>query len=148
MIEELTRVLKMRGGYETVSRNSGPNQVRLIGRVPAPLVKGWLIIVQQLLVRGAEAPWSVDISKSYFLRAGRVMFGWRLIFQGEDINQYADDIMATVTNSPRPRAVVDEQPLHGASAHRNRQKPGSLKGAAPVGKAVVGPMARQLVGGS
>jgi hypothetical protein len=146
-IEDLVRTLKMRGGYEVVRNNSGANQVRLIGRVPSQLVKGWLIIVQQLLVRNEQAPWSADISKQYFLQAGRVMFGWRLIFQGEDIKQHFVDIITTITNSPRPRATVEEQPLAGASASRNRQTPGSLKGAAPAGKAVVGRMASQLARG-
>lgn len=144
-VDDLIRTLKLRGGYEMVSNNAGSNQLRLLGRVPSPLVKGWLVIVQQILLRSAEAPWSADISKSYFLRGGRVMFGWRLIFQGEGIEQHINDIITTITNSPRSRATVNEQPLAGASANRNRQTPGSLKGAAPAGKAVVGPMARQLL---
>lgn len=145
-IDDLIRTLRLRGGYEVVSNNSGTNQVRLIGRVPEQLVKSWLIIVRQLLVCSSEASWSADISKSYFLRGGRVMFGWRLIFQGEKIDQHIADIVTTITNSPRPRAIVNEQPLAGASANRNRQTPGSLKGAAPAGKAIVGLMARQLIG--
>lgn len=146
-IDDLIRTLKMRGGYEVVSNNSGANQVRLIGRVPPQLLKGWLIIVRQLLVRSDEAPWSADISKSYFLRSGKVMFGWRLIFQGTDIEQHIVDMVTTITNSPRPRATVEEQPLAGASANRNRQTPGSLKGAAPTGKSVVGPIARHMLSG-
>jgi hypothetical protein len=117
----------------------------LIGRVPNALVKNWLIIVRQLLIRGAEAPWSVDISKSYFLRSGRVMFGWRLIFQGQDIAQHAVDMVSTITNSPRAKATIESQPLAGASANRNQQTPGSLRGAAPSGSAVVGPMASRMM---
>lgn len=146
-VEDLVRTLKMRGGYEVVKNTSGANRLRLLGRVPSQLMKGWLIIVQQLLVRNEQAPWDVDISRQYFLNEGKVMFGWRLIFQGESIEQHFVDIITTITNSPRPRATVEEQPLAGASASRNRQTPSSLKGAAPVGKAVVGKMVRQLVQG-
>lgn len=147
--DKLISTLRARGGYEVVDNNSGANQVRLIGRVPTPLVKGWLIIVRQLLVRSgsSDAPWTADISKSYFLRSGRVMFGWRLIFQGADIEQHIPDIITTITNSPRPRATVESQPLAGASASRNQQTPGSLKGAAPTGKSVVGPIASRMLTG-
>lgn len=144
-VDDLISALKMRGGYEVVSNNSSVNQARLIGRVPTQLVRGWLIVVQQLLVQSSKASWSIDISKHYFLRAGKVMFGWRLILQSPELESCMADIITTITNAPRPRATVDSQPLAGASASRNRQTPGSLRGAAPTGKAVVGPMASQML---
>jgi hypothetical protein len=147
MTDELIKALRMRGGYEVVEKTAGANQVRLIGRVPSALVKGWLIIVRQILVRSGAAPWSADVSKSYFLRSGQVMFGWRLIFQGQGIEQYLPDIVATVVDSPRPKSTVMEQPLAGASANRNKQTPGSLKGAALTGKSVVGPVAHHMLSG-
>ncbi len=146
-VDELISVLQTRAGFETVKKNGSANQLRLIGRVPMPIVPNWLIIVQRLLLRNEDAAWSVDVSKSYFLKAGRVAFGWRLIFQAKGIGQYIPDIAQTIVNAPRPKVTVEEQPLAGASANRNRQTPGSLKGAAPTGKSVVGPVARQMLTG-
>ena len=69
-------------GFEVVSHSGRETQARLLGRVPRPMVPGWLIIVRHLLMQSGSQGWTVDISKQYFLRGGKVMYGWRLIFQG------------------------------------------------------------------
>jgi hypothetical protein len=81
----------------------------------------------------------VDISKQYFLRNERVLFGWRLIFQGEGVAEHLPKICEAVSNAPRAKAVVEEQPLAGARGDRNAPRGG--KGAQGVLGAVVGPMA-------
>lgn len=142
MIEELDsliRVLHMRAGYEVVNHNSDTRQVRFIGRVPQDLVPAWRIIIRQLLLRSEATTWSIDVSKQYFLRGGKLMYGWRLIIQAPDISVALPEVAQTITGAPRPRQVVEEQPLVG----RVDPKPGSFKGAAPAGKGVVGPKAIQ-----
>jgi hypothetical protein len=81
----------------------------------------------------------VDISKQYFLRNDQVVFGWRLIFQGDLVTNMAD-MVQSIINAPRPRAILEEQALPGVRGDRN--SPGaSGKGAQGVLKAAVGPMA-------
>ncbi len=136
----LLNKLHQRGGFEIVNRTASDKQARLMGRVPKPAMPGWLIIVQRLLLRADKAAWSVDISKQYFLRNDQVVFGWRLIFQGPELEKALPDIEQTVLNAPRVRAFVDEQVLAGASGSRNEPGP-TGKGAQGVLKAAVGPMA-------
>jgi hypothetical protein len=140
-VESLLTKLHGRGGFEVVNDKATDTQVRLMGRVPKPAMAGWLIIVQRLLVRANKVPsWSVDISKQYFLRNDQVVFGWRLIFQGQELAAQLGDIEQTIINAPRARAFVDEQVLAGA--HPERNAPGaSGKGAQGVLKAAVGPQA-------
>lgn len=132
--------LRERGGFEVVNQAPSASQLRLMGRVPKPAMPGWLIIVQRLLIQASKAAWSVDISKQYFLRNDQVVFGWRLIFQGQDLEQHLPAIGQVIVNAPRARAFVSEQILAGASPTRNEPGP-TGKGAQGVLKAAVGPQA-------
>lgn len=144
-LSELEQLLKMRGGFEAVNQVTGDNQIRMLGRVPNEMMKAWLVVIHQLLTLSNKSAWSADISKQYFLRGDRVLFAWRVIFQGEKIQEHLPAIAEVVTNSPRPRNTVEEQPLVGVSANRNSPKSG--KGAQGVLNAVVGPMAVRQMGG-
>lgn len=140
-VDSLLYKLQERGGFEVVNNTPSANQVRLMGRVPKPAMAGWLILVQRLLLQSDRSPaWSVDISKQYFLRNDQVVFGWRLIFQGKELEAHLYEIEQTITNAPRARAFVDEQILAGAQANRNAPN-SSGKGAQGVLKAAVGPQA-------
>lgn len=143
---ELVRVLKMRGGFDVVNQSVTTNQIRILGRVPKDMMNAWLVIIHHMLSHSEAASWSVDISKQYFLRNGRVLFGWRVIFQGEQIEQHLPMICEAISNTPRPKVIIEEQRLHGASANRNSPRGG--KGAQGVLTAVVGPMAvaQQMAG--
>lgn len=138
-ISQILQNLHVRGGFEVVNKSAKDTQIRLMGRVPKQSMAGWLIIVQRLLL-ASGAGWSADISKQYFLRNERVVFGWRVIFQGPELETHITAIEQVITNAPRARAVVDEVPLVGARASRN--EPGNTgKGAQGILKAAVGPMA-------
>ena len=144
---ELVRILKMRGGFDVVNHAITKNQIRVLGRVPKDMMNAWLVIIHHMLSHSEAAAWSVDISKQYFLRNGRVLFGWRLIIQGDDIEQHLPSICEALSNTPRPKVIVEEQKLYGASSNRNAPRGG--KGAQGVLTAVVGPMAvaQQMAGG-
>lgn len=138
-LAEFVRLLKMRGGFELVNHNSTVNQVRILGRVPKESMNSWLVIIHQLLKLSESSSWSADISKQYFLRQGRVLFGWRVILQGENVEGYMGVLCEAVSNAPRPKVILEEQRLYGASPDRNAPRGG--KGAQGVLTAVVGPMA-------
>lgn len=144
---ELTRLLKLRGGYELVNHNATPTQIRMLGRVPKEMMGSWLLVAHRLLSVSEGAAWSVDISKQYFLRSNRILFAWRIILQGEDLDAQMIALCEAISNAPRPKTIVEEQRLYGASPDRNMPRGG--KGAQGVLTAVVGPMAiaQQRAGG-
>lgn len=131
--DELMRTLHMRAGFEVVNHSVNPTQLRFIGRVPKQHVSGWLIIARQMLLKSGGA-WTIDVSKQYFLRAGKLMFGWRLIIQSPNgVGAAISDIIKTVVGAPRPRQMVTEQPLVGRVTNYK-----NFKGAAPSGTVAVG----------
>ena len=139
--EDLLHRLQVRGGFDTVNHGVTAKQLRVLGRVPRESMDGWLIIVQRLLrAAGSAQGWSIDVSKQYFLKNDRVVYGWRLIFQGAEVWEHLDDLVQIISNAPRPKVVLDEQPLGGARGDRNAPS-ATGKGAQGVLKAAVGPVA-------
>jgi hypothetical protein len=128
----LLEALHTRFGFETVNQNVGQRQVRVVGRIAPEYRRNWVVGIQHLLSQEQNRPWSVDISRQYFLRNGVVVWGWRLIFQHEDIAGMCADIIATISNAPRARFEVEEQALPGVTGQRTMMTSGG-KGAAPAG---------------
>lgn len=135
---ELLGLLKARG-FEAVSKNVTAKQVRLLGRVPQAGMSNWLVAVDWLLAKGENAPWTIDISKQYFRRNGKLLFAWRIILQAEDVSKYYGDLGEAVRNSPKAKTTVEEYTLHGVGPDRNSVRGG--KGVQGVLNAVVGPAA-------
>lgn len=147
-LNEFINALKMKGGFETVNHTSTPGQIRLLGRVSKEYTPGWLIVVQQLLLRSGHGGWTIDVSKQYFLRGDKVMFAWRIIIQvaGATAENTAEsrlgEVAEVIGNSPKPRVVVMEEPLPGVKGDRNIVSANSRgKGAQGVLNAKVGPSA-------
>jgi len=139
-VEDLLHKLQVRGGFETVNDTKSNTQLRILGRVPKESMNMWLIVVQRFLAASEKSDWTVDVSKQYFLKNDRVVFGWRLIFQGSTVWDQLAELGQIVTNSPRPKTMLDEQPLPGV--HGDRNVPSATgKGAQGVLKAAVGPVA-------
>lgn len=130
--DQLLQALNRRFGFETVTQNVGTKQIRVVGRVSPDYKRNWLVGIQHLLTQEQSSPWSVDISRQYFLRNGVVVWGWRLIFQHEDLEAMCTDVIATVSNAPRARFEVEEQALPGVSGQRHTMT-SKGKGAAPAG---------------
>ena len=145
MQKELHRALNQKAGFEVVEESSTPSQLRLLGRIPLDRegqnMNNWLIIMRQLLSQSATSPWKVDISKHYFLLAGKVVYAWRVIFQAEAIDPHLGDIATVVNSAPQSsRTELTEIPLAGASRDRNSTV-GGRRGAGPIGAVAVGPIA-------
>jgi len=139
-LEDLVQLLRARAGYETVNHQLSPNQLRLLGRVRKPAVDGWLLVVRNLVM--AEAPWHIDISRHYFPRGGKLVYAWRIILQGESVEQHFHHVAQTVANSPRAHTIIEEQALPGARRDRNIPSISNRgKGAQGSLKATVGPFA-------
>lgn len=142
--QELLVALKTKAGFQTVGApTESENQIRIIGRLPSNQgIESWLLVIRQMLLTSEEAPWKVDVSKQYFLKGNRVVYGWRLILQAEDVASCLPAITQSVMSSPKPsRQEVTEMALPGAGPDRNNPS-ATGKGAGgvfstPVGLAAV-----------
>ena len=119
LMPHLIQTLSTRAGFDVVNQSVTDNQVRIIHRVAKEGMPNWLVVMQELLQASETAPWSVDLSKQYFLRNGRLIYGWRFILQAPDVLEHLDAVIKAVEKAPRARRIIEEQPLAGASAHRN-----------------------------
>lgn len=130
--------LSRRTGAELVTENPSVNQIRLTFRVPRGQgATKWLVLMKQLLRFRRQNTWTIDISKHYFLvdtKGEDMRFGWRVIFQGENMAQYDKAISTCFTNIKTPPAQLAEVPLHG---NPNRSPTAGEWGKIPLGKAAV-----------
>jgi hypothetical protein len=143
-MEDLKQALAQKAGFEVVQESSTDRQVRYVGRVAPSKVKQWLWVAEQLLIHSDGAPWSLDLSKLYFLRGGKLMYGWRLIIQGENVAQYQAALIAAVSKAPAVQAQLEEVRLYGRGNNDALEHGG--RGAQSVLTAVVGPKLNRLRG--
>jgi hypothetical protein len=153
-VAELFTALHRRAGFEMVAHTLAPTRLRILGRLPLDRqgmnMSNWKVLMERLLTASEQGrPWSVDLSKNYFKKGGRIVYAWRVIFQGDAIAMHLTDIINVVKTSPGARIPEPEfVTLHGLPPDRNNTA-GGKAGAGPVGSVAVGPMAamRKNLGG-
>lgn len=123
-LRDIQAALHKKSSFEVIEHSEADNQLRVMGRQPRDQMNtnlaNWLLVVRQVLQQSAKLPWSVDVSKQYFLRGDNVIYGWRLIFQGEGIKEHYESILQTVLGAPfTSRGELTEFPLPGAPPDRN-----------------------------
>lgn len=129
MVNQATRAdiyaaLATKSGFQVLQESETPTQLRILGRSHTDRWVFFLPIIHTLLTKVGQGGlgWSCDISKHYFLSDGRVLYGWRFIFQSSNLAAHYADIIMTINSAPRPaRVEVDSQPLPG-------YKPGQIRG--------------------
>jgi hypothetical protein len=124
--------LTSRYGFQVVTQNVSTSQIRVVGRVHPNHRRNWIVGMQHLLLQASRSPWNVDVSRQYFLRGELMVWGWRLIFQHEDVEQVCPAIVAALQGAPRARFEVEEQALPGVTGQRHTMTEGG-KGMAPAG---------------
>jgi hypothetical protein len=110
--------------FEVKQDNETPKQLRIIGSCDHERWPFLLPVIHALLTQSGQptALWTCDISKMYILREGKVLYGWRIIFQGDDLARHYEQIIATITAAQRPaRVEVESMLLPG-------YKPGQTRG--------------------
>lgn len=142
----LLQALRTKCGFEVRDVNQpSPKQMRLLGRIPQSRMGDMLLLIYALKTREEQGPgWTADISKNYFLLGGKVVFGWRIIFQSNEAfgEKHVSDICKVVNTTPNSsRREVTEAPLIGATANRNAQGANG-KGAGYIGQVKIGPQMR------
>ena len=132
----LYAALHAKTGAELLNEVVTEKQLRFMVRVPAgPTTTIWLGLVKHLLVATRQnAPWTMDISKHYFLTPeGDLRYGWRLIVQAPDLNSALAAIARSVNEAPVVATQIEEVRLHGSPTRRV----GGLMGHVNVGAAAI-----------
>jgi hypothetical protein len=130
--QALLNALHSRFGYEMRTHDVRPNQIRFLGKVPPEYSRNWVVGMRHLLLKSMASTWNFDLSRQYFLRGEQMVWGWRLIFQHEDIGSQVGDIITSINAAPRARFEVTEQRLPGVKGQR-RTMNAKGKGASAAG---------------
>lgn len=148
--QDLINVLAAKAKFEAVEIDEKPTQIRILGRVRTEqsptAMDNWLSLMCAIAL-AAEAPdstWKVDISRKYFPRGNKLIFAWRLILQGTDLETELRAVIAAAQSTSviaKSHRELDEIPLPGVRGDRNAHVNG--KGAGATGKVLTGPMAIQ-----
>ena len=123
-ISAVVAALREKVGFDCVRSSLDGTNARLIGRIPQDRMPDQLALLEHLFALSSGYPWSVDVSKIYFLADGRVVYAWRFIFETqEDVMPYAK-IINVIETSRRPSqpaggGPLKEVPLPGGSPHRH-----------------------------
>lgn len=124
-LKPLLTSFRAKAGYEIIQNTIDTNQLRFIGRVPEKRVADWLDAVSSLLDRSGEH-WSIDVSRHYFKRAGKLVFAWRVIVRAKDLEATVNDIINVLHATPAStRSELKEVPLIGADLRARNPAPGA-----------------------
>ncbi len=121
---DLFNVLVQRTGLTVVEEREREKQLRFLCRVSP---KQWAFfgpIVRSLILTSEKPgnPWTCDISKLYMVRNDKVLYIWRIVFQGEAISTKYASMIAAIQAAPRPQRVeLQSQLLPG-------YRPGDVRG--------------------
>lgn len=139
-VDDLCLALKNKVGYEVVQKYVDDEQIVLLGRLRSR-PEDLLIVGHQLQVYALERDWKHEIAKVFPLKGRKLVHAWRLIFEGPSVQDHISEILGVINQCPRARRTeVDSIELPGGDRYRNYE--GKMgKGAAPMGKAQVGPAA-------
>jgi hypothetical protein len=104
---ELKETLEALGGcIEVVSASSRGGDLRLLCR--ANDEEYWLRVLADFLEN--EGSWYSFIGKKYFIKQGRLVFGWVLIFESEDLDKTIQEtrklLLSIHANLRRPTAEI------------------------------------------
>lgn len=145
LYDPILQAMKVKAGFQALDVNEGKGRLRILGRVPQSQTTrntlNWLIVAYRLL-KASNQVYKVDVSKQYFIKNDRIVFAWRLVFEGNDLEKYYEFITNVVKESPQTATfdLSEEVPLHGVAADRNNTA-GGKRGASSVFRGVVGPEA-------
>lgn len=116
--ERLSQALNGTGAVEVVRASTDASSVRALYRVSQK--RFWLGVLEYVLSRADG--WSAHVCQQYFMRGGRLVYGWNFILQPADKIDVVADLFAQASHVvPRTSPVtgpLDSFPLMGASPRR------------------------------
>lgn len=112
-------------GAEVLKANADAGSIKLLCRVRNK--RAWCDIIEFVLAR--KQNWEAHICQQYFLRGGKLVYGWNVILQAEDVAaaaKNARDLFIKATevlsqlSAEQDASPIESFPLVGASPNRNR----------------------------
>lgn len=118
--------LAQKSGFQVVEEKEtpaeAPRQLRIMGRNHIERWPFFLPVIHRLLTLSGKSGWTCDISKQYVAHEERVAYGWRIIFQSDNLSEKYAEISSAIRSAPSPaRVELSSVPLPG-------YKPGQLRG--------------------
>ncbi len=111
-------------GFEVLEEHESAKQLRISGRNHRDRWPFFLPVIYKLIATSEKPgnPWTCDVSKKYLVHNDKVLYAWRLIFQGAELQKQYSSIIATIRSAPQPaRVELTSQLLPG-------YKPGDVRG--------------------
>ena len=117
--EALSRAIEATGVVEVVRSSSDENSIKVLYRVQQKRI--WLGVLEYVLSRADG--WSAHVCQQYFMRGGKLVYGWNFILQPLNmvdtatglIYQAAKVVPRTI---PMANGPLESFPLVGASSRR------------------------------
>lgn len=99
--------LMQRCGFEVLKEQETPKQLRISGRSHLDRWPFFAPVIYQLLEASAKpgSAWTCDVSKMYIIHNNKILYTWRLIFQGDDLARQYQSIVSAIMASPQPARV-------------------------------------------
>ena len=99
--------LMQKCGFEVLEELETAKQLRISGHSHRDRWDFFAPVIFQLLTTSDKpgAPWTCDVSKKYITHNGKILYTWRLIFQGADLAKQYQNIVATIMASQQPARV-------------------------------------------
>jgi len=125
--EVLASAIETTGVAEVIRSSTSGNAIKVLYRVGEK--RTWLGILEYVLSRASR--WSAHACQQYFMRGGKLVYGWNFILQGEvaedgvDLERVTKTVAQLFTEASRvipkviTRGPIDTFPLVGAGKHRN-----------------------------
>jgi len=119
--EILAGAINKTGVAGVVRASSDAAGVKVLYRVGEK--RTWLAILEYVLARADD--WSAHVCQQYFMRGGKLVYGWNFILQShkpeESVRRVAKLLMEGLKAAPKVlarRGSIDSFPLVGASPRR------------------------------
>jgi hypothetical protein len=94
----LAQAIDASGVAEVIRSSCAAGTVKLLYRVSEK--RTWLAILEYALARANG--WSAHVCQQYFMRGGKLVFGWNFILQsGENLEEVAKKVSALITQGAK-----------------------------------------------
>jgi len=133
---QIAAALNGTGIVQVVKQNVDEYEYSYLCRVhePEPMQK-WIDFVTAVLRAEARADWDVWIAKRFFLKDGRLVFGWVIILSADIIETAGEEFKGVVQSVSAEQGLhfeIEEMPLPHVTK-RDRNAPNARgKGVGPV----------------
>lgn len=117
--ETMSRAIEGTGVVEVIRSSSDESSVKVLYRVRQK--RAWLSVLEYVLSRADG--WSAHVCQQYFMRGGRLVYGWNFILQPFAAAEAAAELLiqaAKVVPKTMPTIAgpLDSFPLVGSSSRR------------------------------